>query len=79
MTQINLNNFLLFQLRPPVADAGNIEDISAYIKDSNTDIEYYYQTGSYKLVAMNTEVAGATVTNLVSILTEKVAMGGNKY
>ncbi|CAC5378675.1 PKD1L2 [Mytilus coruscus] len=51
-------------LRPPVADAGNIQDISAYIKDSNTDIEYYYQTGSYKLVAMNTEVAGATVTNL---------------
>ncbi|XP_071131781.1 polycystin-1-like protein 2 [Mytilus edulis] len=54
----------IYNLRPPVADAGNIEDISAYIKDSNTDIEYYYQTGSYKLVAMNTEVAGATVTNL---------------
>ncbi|CAG2242452.1 PKD1L2 [Mytilus edulis] len=77
----------IYNLRPPVADAGNIEDISAYIKDSNTDIEYYYQTGSYKLepqkvsyklVAMNTEVEEATVTHVVCVNTEKLVIGGNE-
>ena len=55
------------QVRPPVADAGNSDDVSAFIENSKGNINYYYKTGSYKLVAMNSEVAGATVSDLVSI------------
>lgn len=53
---------------PPVQDAGNSDSVSTYIKQSNEDIDYYYSTGSFKQVAMNTEVAGATVTNLVGMI-----------
>lgn len=40
--------------------------ISAYLTTAGENIDYYYNSGNVKQVAMNTEVAATSVTDLVS-------------
>lgn len=40
--------------------------ISAYLTTAGGNIDYYYNSGNVKQVAMNTEVAATSVTDLVS-------------
>lgn len=40
--------------------------VSAYLISAAEDIDYYLQSGNVKQVAMNSEVAGSSVHDLVS-------------
>ena len=60
-----LKSIFFLQVKPPVDRTMDNDDLNRFIKKSNDDIDYHYNTGNYKLVAMNTEVVGATVMGIV--------------
>jgi hypothetical protein len=49
--------------------------VAAYLTSSAENIDYYWKTGNVKQVAMNTEVASSSVTDLVSCI--NILMGIN--
>lgn len=65
---------LFFQISPVYSDI-DASTVAAYLTSSVENIDYYWTTGNVKQVAMNTEVASSSVTDLVSCI--KIAMGKN--
>ena len=63
-----------FQICPAYSDI-DASTVAAYLTSSVENIDYYWTTGNVKQVAMNTEVASSSVTDLVSCI--NITMGKN--